>query len=92
MLKRKGNRKIQYKTTEGNGSVPYNFVYGTTTWDGTFGPFKSGDEVFLNCTMETEGIIESRISVSEDGKPFVVKTHRETSYSKSSNLKYTIGK
>lgn len=91
MLRKKGNRTILFKTPKGDERVTYNFVYGTTTWNGTFGPFKSGDEVYLNCTMETDGVIESSISVSEDGKPFVVKRHGELSYSDNCRLSYTLG-
>lgn len=77
-------RTILYKTNTGHSKI-------TTSkeWEGTFGPFNKGTEVFLNVkTNSGSQTFSARISVSNNNGPFVVK--REIYNTMSTNLYYTI--
>ncbi len=83
---------LAYDNTERN--IVYRDVDGTKTikikgvWDGTFGPFKKGDQVFLNVTTTGKFSSLSRISVSKNKEPFAVKA--DTRVTGKNDLSYVI--
>ncbi len=65
---------------------------GITTrqaWDGTYGPFKKGDKVYLHVISKTaRNNTNARISVSKNKEAFAIKA--EERESTTINLEYTI--
>lgn len=82
------NQTITFTTEK--GSDTYSQESNATTsfeWEGTYGPFKKGDNVSLSVT-NTVMNIHGRIYISREKEPFVIKA--EGNESKTLNLKATI--
>ena len=57
-------------------------------WEGTYGPFKKGDKVFLKISSYGEFSTNARLSVSKNQEPFAIKGEKRES--NSINLEYVI--
>ena len=78
---------VNYMTDK--GMMKYeNEAYGRRQeWEGTYGPFKKGDNVSLTVKC-TAGEVTGRIYVSRDKEPFVIKN--EGTSQRKLTLDYTI--
>jgi hypothetical protein len=80
-------RTIAYKDVEKEQNI-------TTSkeWEGTYGPFKKGDKVYLNAmnasTVVSRYNMNARISVSKNKEAFTIKAEKREST--SIRLEYTI--
>lgn len=86
-----GNNHITISYSDVNGLKTIGFdEYGRgRSWDGTYGPFKKNDHVFLSCSVNREMDITASISVSRNNEPFAIKAE----YKQESNnckIEYTI--
>jgi hypothetical protein len=79
---------IKFITEKGADSHSQNVKSSTSMkWEGTYGPFKKGDNVSLSVT-NTVMNIHGRIYISREKEPFVIKA--EDNGSKKLDLKATI--
>jgi hypothetical protein len=77
------DKKITYKDVDEEKKIT------GPDWNGTYGPFKKGDNVYLYVSINnTLNRLSARISVSKNQEPFTIKA--ESMQTGSINLEYTI--
>lgn len=79
----KTTRRITFKDVKSDSGVT---VYGN--WEGTYGPFKKGDKVYLYISTTGRYTTNARLSVSKNTEPFTIKA--EERESNSIKLEYII--
>jgi hypothetical protein len=81
-------RSIEYQDVGKTGHYNITSLYDKIEWEGTFGPFKKGDKVFLNVTSDGRFTTNARISISKNREAFTIK--KESNNATHISLKYTI--
>ena len=80
----KTTREITYLDTRGAVTITVN----NTGWNGTFGPFKRGDKVYMTFSSYGKYSSNARLSVSKNKEAFAIKDeYRDATGGK---LQYTI--
>ena len=94
--------KINYVTDKGSKTLSKDLTRkGKYSWDGTYGPFKKGDKVSLDCNSDLGqypsnmyrgvGDYEGRIWVKEGNGDYVIKADGTSGYTSGPGLIYSTG-
>ena len=78
---------VNYTTENGVMKFEEENVGRSHSWDGTYGPFKKGDQIVLSIKCSV-GEVTGRLYVSRNKEPFVIKA--EGTKENKIELKYTI--
>lgn len=83
-------RTIEFQDVDKKGTVTYTLKnqFSNAEWEGTYGPFKKDDKVFLKVVSVGSYNSNARLSVSKNKEAFTIKA--EERESKTISLSYTI--
>jgi len=80
---------ISYSDVKGAKAIGFEEGGNGKTWEGTYGPFKKNDHVFLSCIVNKKMDITAKISVSRNDEPFAIKAETKQE-SENCKIEYTI--